>query len=156
MWLSVLSLAGISAMSVGAAGCADEDVKFGPTGNIQNVKLFPGQGTAAPPSGPPPANPQEAFKAVFDATKTACGSCHAVAATVKPENVFFLPAAAPTAEATYAEFKAKGFDKAGSTFYTVQTGHPGPALDAAQKAAMDAWIASEAGGGGATDAGGGG
>lgn len=165
--LSFLAGLGVCATAL-VTGCSDKDPNFGPPGAIYNANYTPIPGnassstTSGSTSGGTPTDPKAAFAAVFEATKATCGGCHANATTAgnKPENVFFAPAASPTVDETYAIFKKAGNDfhkdKATNRFYNVAGGHPGPALTPAQKQAMDAWIGAEAGGGGATDAGGGG
>lgn len=163
-----LALAAVasSALAAAAIGCSDTDPNFGPPGAISKYTpdLGGSSGTTPTSEGGSPggATAMELFAIVYDGpnnvgTKTSCGSCHATAASVgnKPELVFY----GADVNATYTNFKKpeNGFEKAGSRFYNVSPGHPGPALTAAQKKAMDDWIAKEAGGASAPgDAGGGG
>lgn len=86
--------------------------------------------------------PQQAFAKVYASVNGTCGSCH-LAGTSGAAKFFGADEAA-----TYTSFKTAGYDKANSAFYTKPAGHPGPALTAAQKTLMDAWIAAEAKGGG--------
>jgi len=156
-----------SALAAAATGCSDTDPHFGPPGAISKYTpdLGGSSGTTPTTEGGAPggATAMELFAIVYDGpnnvgTKTTCGSCHATAASVgnKPELVFY----GADVNATYTNFKKpeNGFDKANSRFYNVAAGHPGPALKAEQKKAIDDWVAKEAGGGASapTDAGGGG
>lgn len=167
LWLVACVLGSTTTLVV---GCSDTDPNYGPPGAIYNSNYKPilggstsgtsGSGGTSGTSGTTPADPKAAFAAFFDATKSSCGSCHANLTSVngKPDKLFFAPAGTPTADATLAAFKTFNLTQPAATnpFYNVAAGHPGPALTADQKKAMDAWLAAEASGGGASDAGGGG
>lgn len=130
-----------------AMGCSDTDPNYGPAGAISNYSPIQG-GTPAPAGdAATPADPKTAFKAVFDATAN-CVSCHTAGGTAATpasgdRYIFY----AGSADASYPLFKAKSFQLANSLFYT-KGPHSGPALSDAQKAAIDAWVKSEAAGGG--------
>jgi len=143
----------------GAAGvlaaCSDGDPHYGSPDAIRGREIDYGtpamtSTTPTPEAGGATLTPQAAFAAVYASVNGTCGSCHLMATGGAP--VFFGADEA----ATYTKFKAAGYDKAGSRFY-IKPAHTGPALTAAQKKLMDAWIAAEAAGGGTTttqDAGG--
>ncbi len=146
----------------GAAGvlaaCSDTDPHYGAPDGIRGRTIDYG----TPAMMTPPAaeggttttlTPQQAFHAVYMSVSGSCGTCHLMGTSGAP--IFF----GADEGTTYTKFKAAGYDKAGSRFY-IKPSHTGPALTAAQKTLMDAWIAAEAagggGGGGGADAGGGG
>ncbi len=84
--------------------------------------------------------PQQAFHAVYNSVSATCGTCHLMGTS--GATIFFGADEA----STYTKFKTAGYDKPppANQFYTKPAGHPGPALDAAQKKLMDTWIAAEA------------
>jgi hypothetical protein len=139
----------------GAAGllaaCSDTDPHYGSPDAIRGRVID--YGTPAMTSTPTPEGgttttltPQQAFAKVYASVNGTCGSCH-LAGTGGAAKFFGADEAA-----SYTSFKAAGYDKANSAFYTKPAGHPGPALSAAQKTLMDTWIAAEAKGGGGTPA----
>lgn len=139
------------------AACSDGDPHYGSPDAIRGRVIDYGtpamtMGTTTPEGGTTTTTmtPQQAFAAVYASVSGTCGTCHLMGTGGAP--VFF----AADQAGTYTKFKAAGYDKAGSRFY-IKPAHTGPALTAAQKTLMDAWIAAEAAGGGttgSTDAGG--
>ena len=130
------------------AACSDTDPHYGSPDAIRGRVIDYGTPTMTDPTPEGGAatttlTPQQAFSKVYASVSGTCGSCHLTGASGAAK--FFGADEA----ATYTSFKAAGYDKANSTFYTKPAGHPGPALTAAQKTLMDAWIAAEANGGGA-------
>ena len=130
------------------AACSDTDPHYGTPDAIRGRTID--YGTPAMMDTPMPEGgtttkltPQQAFAAVYASVNPSCGSCHLSGTSGAP--IFFGADEA----GTYTKFKAAGYDKAGSRFY-VKPAHTGPALTAAQKKLMDAWIAAEAAGGGTT------
>ena len=139
------------------AACSDTVPHYGAPDGIRGRMID--YGTPAMMTTPPASDggtttmltPQQAFHAVYMSVSGSCGTCH-LSGTPAGAPVFFGADEATT----YTKFKAAGYDKAGSRFY-IKPAHTGPALTAAQKKLMDAWIAAEAAGGGTTtpmDAGG--
>jgi hypothetical protein len=95
------------------------------------------------PDEPGSAEGLAAFTAnVYPALKTSCGACHVGGTGGAPT---FL---AGDAAATRTLFKGTGWDVPNSTFVT-KGQHAGPPLTAAQKTAIEAWVAIEAGSTGA-------
>ena len=76
---------------------------------------------------------------VFPQVSTACGLCHLPGTGGAP--IFF----GADANATYPLFKARNFHLPNSLFVT-RGAHIGPALTTEQRAAVDKWVAAEAGG----------
>jgi hypothetical protein len=137
----------------GAAGilaaCSDGDPHYGSPDAIRGRVID--YGSPAMTSTPTPdgggtgtkLTPQQAFAAVYASVSGSCGSCHLAGTGGAP--IFFGADEATT----YTKFKTAGYDKTGSRFY-IKPIHTGPALTAAQKLLMDAWISAEAAGGGTT------
>lgn len=145
------ALAAWSGAAGALAACSDTDPHYGSPDAIRGRVID--YGTPAMMDTPTPEGgttttltPQQAFAKVYASVNTTCGTCH-LAGTGGAAKFFGADEAA-----TYTSFKTAGYDKANSAFYTKPAGHPGPALSAAQKTLMDAWIAAEAKGGGSTPA----
>ena len=132
------------------AACSDGDPHYGSPDAIRGRVID--YGSPAMTSTPMPdggdgggtkLTPQQAFAAVYASVNGTCGSCHLAGTGGAP--IFF----GADEGTTYTKFKAAGYGRAGSRFY-IKPIHSGPALTAAQKLLMDAWIAAEAAGGGTT------
>lgn len=156
--LLVVAASGAGACSL--TGCADEDPNYGPPEGIRGRKVEFGGGGGA--TEPEPATDgggtttvrtaRQLFDDLYKSTSSSCGSCH-LSGSPPGATIFY----GADANATYPLFKAKGYDKANSAFYTKALPHVGGSLTAEQKKLVDLWAAAEAGGGaGAADAGGGG
>lgn len=154
--LAVTVSAGL-ASTIGGAGCADTDPKYGLPQVIQGREVDFGFDAAANTSptdaAPSTKTAPELFAALFatltDAAKgSTCLPCHGT--TQAP--VFM----AGTAEETRTKFKAMGYDKLATSRFYLKGQHTGNALKAEQKTLTQQWSAAEAAGGGGADAGGGG
>jgi hypothetical protein len=122
------------------AACSDSDPHYGSPDAMTSTPTPDGGGGGG---GGTKLTPHQAFAAVYASVNGTCGSCHLAGTGGAP--VFFGADEATT----YTKFKTAGYDKTGSRFY-IKPIHTGPALTAAQKLLMDAWIAAEAAGGGTT------
>ena len=145
VFMTCLALAaGVGLMS----GCS------GPDEGVITFAERPSKGTGAPSSSttetPAPAGPVDAgatagpvnavfVSDAFPAVNTACGSCHL--AGTSGAAIFF----GADANATYPLFKARNYHLPNSLFVTKGL-HVGPALTTEQRAAVDKWVAAEAGG----------
>ncbi len=157
--LLILVAGSLGAAAFSLTGCADEDPNYGPPEGIRGRQVdFGGGATEPEPAGDGGGTStvktaRELFDDLYKSTSSSCGSCHLTGSP--PGATIFYGA---DANATYPLFKAKGYDKANSAFYTKALPHVGGSLTADQKKLVDLWVAAEAGGGGAgpADAAGGG
>jgi hypothetical protein len=85
---------------------------------------------------------------LYPSIEATCSTCHLSGLSMAP--IFF----GDDAPATYALFKQKGYEKAGSKFGT-KGAHLGPALTDEQKTLLQKWIDDEGGGAGGGAGGGG-
>lgn len=136
-----------------AAGCADEDPRYGPPEAIRDRKINYGNGTTPEPpadTGTPgvPKTARQLFDELFDTFAAnppngTCKPCHEPAGTA-PDTAEFCT---PTKDASYAIFKAKNYHVLATlnAFYTKGAHSGGPALTAKQKALTEEWSKAEAG-----------
>jgi hypothetical protein len=132
-------------LSIACAGPGTGTITFG-TGEstVQEGNKDKGDGTSTTTDNNDPAPGaggavNATFKSETYAAISPCGSCHLAGTGGAP--IFF----GTDADTTYPLLKAKNFHLANSTFMTKGL-HNGPVLTADQVAAMNKWIAAEAGG----------
>ncbi len=137
-----------------AAGVGPMNGCSGPDEGVITFAERPSKGTAASGSSttetPAPSGPADSgatagpvnavfVSDAFPAVNAACGSCHL--AGTSGAAIFF----GADANATYPLFKARNYHLPNSLFVTKGL-HVGPALTTEQRAAVDKWVAAEAGG----------
>jgi len=145
----LMSLGLVALVGTMVAGCS------GPGEGVITFSERPSQSTSPGSSSsgdePPPApagtgTPAGAVNPVFVSdvyplVSTACGACHLPG--TGGAAIFF----GADANATYPLFKERNYHLPNSLFVT-RGAHTGPALTTDQRAAVDRWVAAEAGGAG--------
>lgn len=150
---AAFALVMLAAASAGAVACAGPEtgtITFGTgesavtdNGKDKDTSTSTNNNEPAPGAGGPV---NATFKSETYEAVAACGTCHLPQTGGAPK--FF----GENADTTYPLFKAAGYHLANSKFMT-KGAHNGPALTADQVAAMNKWIASEAGGAATGDGG---
>lgn len=156
-WSYVSIGLGLTTALLFAAGCADEDPRFGGAGAIKNIQVFDTPAIPVPEAGAG-QTPRQLFAQVYAALKPPCAGCHAPPG-LPPAPLFF----GADEETSYVECKARNYHLEGGKppgrMYSLDDRgqHSARPVSDAERALIVQWRAAEkAAGATPTDAGGGG